>query len=114
MKKGKGADDAGIVAELRKFGGEEIECEIANIVDNVMRSIQEVHEYLKNSKIMYCSKRVTGRCQIIIGLYVLLRSCTGDSIGYCSHAFIRNWTRPNRNIRQVSSPISDVLIIYSR
>ena len=42
MKKGKDADDEGIVAELLKFGGEEVEYEIANIFNNDMRGIEEV------------------------------------------------------------------------
>ena len=52
MKKGKDANDEGIVAELLKFGGEEVEYEIANIFNNVMRGIEEVPQCFQISKII--------------------------------------------------------------
>ena len=44
-EEGTGADDEEIVAELLKFEGEDVEYEIANIFNNVIRGIEEMPKY---------------------------------------------------------------------
>ena len=56
-KNGKDADDEGIVSELLKYGVKEVECETANIFNNIMRGIEEVFQYWKNFKIMVLLKK---------------------------------------------------------
>ena len=46
LKKGKGTDDdEGVVAEMLKYSGEEVEHEIAKIYNCAMRGSEEVPQY---------------------------------------------------------------------
>ena len=61
LKKGKGADDEGVVAEMLKYSGAEVEHEIAEIFNCVMRGIEEVPQYWKCAKITVIFKKGNDR-----------------------------------------------------
>ena len=51
MGQRKGADEGGIIAELLKHGGEEVEAELAEIFNDILRGTGSVPSYWKSAKI---------------------------------------------------------------